>query len=95
MLKFVLLSFLALPLNRVNIVDDIEFNNNLNNIVCSIGAVGYLIPKFLKKDEICETDDDCPLIMRCCQVATKKYCCTPNNFVKIDMAFSKQPIEST
>lgn len=95
MLRFILFSFLALPLNKVNIVDDIEFNNNLNNIVCSIGAAGYLIPKFLRKDEICETDDDCPLIMRCCQVGKSKYCCTPNNFVKMDLAFSKQHIEST
>lgn len=93
MLRFVLFSFLALPINRFNIADDIEFNNNLNNIVCSISAIGYILPKFLKKDEICETDDDCPLIMRCCQVANSKYCCTPNNFVKMDMAFSNPSTE--
>ena len=92
MLRFILLSFLTIPMRDIRIINDVNFNENLHNVLCSLGAMGVLIPKILKKDEICEVDDDCPLIMRCCQVGKKKFCCTPNNFVKMDLAFSHEYI---
>ena len=93
MLRFVLFSFLAFPIRNLRILDDINFNENLNNVLCSLGTIGYFIPKILKKEEkICDVDDDCPLVLRCCQIGKKKYCCSPNNFVKMDLAYSKEHV---
>ena len=47
---------------------------------------------YWKKEKICNTDDDCPDIMRCCEIGLRKYCCTPNNFVKLSFSFENQPI---
>ena len=83
-LRVLMLAFAAIPLRELRIAQaDVNFNNALSNILVSIGTIGYLVPKLLRNDEICETDDDCPMIMRCCQIDVKKYCCTPNNFVNI------------
>jgi hypothetical protein len=94
MLRFVLFSFLTLPLQNFRIAENAEFNNELHNVLCTIGTLVYFVPKIMKNNEICEKDDDCPLIMRCCQVGIKKYCCTPNNFVKMDLAYQEKKIES-
>lgn len=58
-----------------------------------LSPILLLIPKMFKHNEICEKDDDCPLVMRCCQIGEKKYCCTPNNFVKMSLAFQDQEIQ--
>ncbi len=100
MFRLVFLLFLTFQnknknLNKVKITqEDLDFNNQLNQIVLSSAALGYLIPKILKKGEYCEKDDDCPLIMRCCEVGKYNYCCTPNNFVKLTYAFAPQNIDS-
>ena len=92
--KIIIYSFLLTPLRNVQINNpDIDFNNDLNVIINSIGAIGYFLPKFLRNNEPCKKDDDCPLIMRCCEVGLNNYCCTPNNFVHIKPAFSKQEIQ--
>ncbi len=101
MLRFILFSFLTLPIQNVlrlnNVVRmnnvDVDFNQDLNYIVTSIGAIGYILPKLLRNNEICNTDDDCPLIMRCCEVGIKKFCCTPNNFVKIELSYLTEPVK--
>lgn len=95
MFKLLFMTFLTIPLQnvlRINNVD-YDFNNDLNYIVTSIGAMGYFLPKILRNNEICKTDDDCPLIMMCCQVEKKNYCCTPNNFVKMDLAYLTEPVK--
>ena len=96
MIRLFLLTFLAnIPFQNLHIFDnDIAFNNDLHNILCSVGTLGYLLPKFMKNNEICNTDDDCPLIMRCCEVGLKKYCCTPNNFVQTNLAYMKEPVKT-
>ena len=93
-LKLFIFSFLSLPLKNVRIEQtDVDFNNALNSVVTTVGAIGYFVPKLLRNNEICRTDDDCPLIMRCCEIGIKKYCCTPNNFVKMSLAFQDQEIQ--
>ena len=81
--RFFLISFLTIPFKNLKIEQsDLDFNDALNNIVTSLGAIGYLLPKILKNNEKCKTDDDCPLIMKCCEVGLIKYCCSPNNYIK-------------
>lgn len=78
-------AFLALPVNFKliqNINKDIN-TENINSIITTIGTAGILAPTLLKHNEICKTDDDCPLIMRCCKIINKNYCCSPNNFVHV------------
>lgn len=97
-LKIFLLSFLTLPVNLPNNVRieqaDLDFNNALNTVATTVGAIGYLLPKMLRNNEICKTDDDCPLVMKCCEVGIKKYCCSPNNFVKMSLAYQNQEIQN-
>ena len=94
MLKLLLLSFVAFPMQNLRIIEnDIDFNNQLNNVLTSVAAVGYLIPRFLKLNEPCKKDDDCPLVMRCCEVGDTNYCCTPNNFVKLKYAYNYQELQ--
>ena len=92
MLRIIIFSFLTLPLQRLQYVNqpDIEFNQYLNNVVTTIGAMGFIVPKMFRNNEICNTDEDCPLIMRCCEIGVKKFCCAPNNFVKMDLAHLKR-----
>ena len=73
-------------------VQDVEFNNYLNDVLVSISALGYILPKYFKQEKICKEDDDCPDIMRCCEVGIKKFCCSPNNYVKLNFAFQNQQI---
>mgnify|MGYP001479715933 CR=1 FL=1 len=94
MLRFVLFSFLTIPIRNLRVINDIDFNENLNNVLCSLGTIGYFIPKILKKEKICDVDDDCPLVLRCCQIGKKKYCCSPNNFVKMDLAYTNEHIQA-
>lgn len=98
--RFLLIAFAILPTNKNKSNElkftnaDYEFNNDLNYIVTSIGFMGYFIPKLLRKREMCIIDDDCPLIMRCCKVGKQNYCCTPNNFVKMDLAYLPETINT-
>jgi hypothetical protein len=92
--KLFLFSFATIPLKNLRIDQaDLDFNNALNNILTSIGAIGFLLPKIFKNNERCNTDEDCPFIMRCCEIGLSKYCCTPNNYIKIDLAYQNQEIK--
>lgn len=94
MLKLLLLSFVAFPMQNFRINNaDIDFNNQLNNVLTSVAAIGYLIPKMLKVNEPCKDDEDCPLIMKCCEVGDSNYCCSPNNFIKLKYAYNFQNIQ--
>tara|TARA_B100000424_G_C22936298_1_gene498217 strand:+ start:1244 stop:1555 length:312 start_codon:yes stop_codon:yes gene_type:complete len=89
MLRILLTAFLTLPLQRLQVA-----NNDFVDYLTNLTPLLLLIPKIMRHDEICKNDDDCPLIMRCCEVGTNKYCCTPNNFVKMSYAFQDQEIKS-
>lgn len=92
--KFFLFCFISIPSRIVKIEQpDIDFNNSLNNILSTLTAIGYILPKILKNNEICDVDEDCPLIMRCCEVGKKKYCCSPNNYIKLNLAYQEQNID--
>lgn len=78
-----------------NILHDTQLINEetINHIVKGLGFVILTTPTFMKEGDKCNHDDDCPNIMRCCQVATRKYCCTPNNYINLEPAYIKQYIE--
>ena len=53
-LKLFIFSFLSLPLKNVRIEQtDVDFNNALNSVVTTVGAIGYFVPKLLRNNEIC------------------------------------------
>ena len=90
MLRLFLFSLLAVPFQRFKITpSDYDFNNELNNVVVSISALGYLLPKFLKVSKPCKKDEDCPLVMRCCEVGPNNYCCSPNNYIVMHLGIMK------
>lgn len=64
-------------------MQDIDFNEDLNNILVTIGVIGYSLPKIIRKVKSCEKDEDCPSELRCCDVDNTKFCCTPDNYLKL------------
>jgi len=62
MFKILLTIFLTLPLHRLHVVD-----NELTKLTSLI----LLIPTVTRHNDNCKTDNDCPLIMRCCEVGIK------------------------
>lgn len=97
MLRILLITFLTLPLQRLQVIPIQRLqvaNNDFVDYLTTLTPLLLLIPKIMRHDEICKKDDDCPLIMRCCEVGTNKYCCTPNNFVKMNYAFQDKEIKS-
>ena len=91
MLKLLMCFVLPFQVLRVQ---DVEFNNYLNDVLVSIGTLGYFLPRYFKQEKSCREDDDCPDIMRCCEVGIKKYCCSPDNYIKLklNLAFQNQTI---
>ena len=85
MLKLILTAFLAFPLQRLQVV-----NNDIVDYLTNLTPLFFLIPTLTRHNDNCKTDDDCASIMRCCEVGVKKYCCTPNNFVKIKLAYQNE-----
>ena len=78
-----------------NILYDTQIINEetINEFVKGLGFVILTTSTFTKHGGNCNIDDDCPNIMRCCQVATRKYCCSPNNYINLEPAYIKQYIE--
>lgn len=62
---------------------DIDFNEDLNNILVTVGLIGYSLQKVIQKVKSCEKDEDCPSELRCCDIDTTAFCCTPDNYLKI------------
>ena len=52
-----------------------------------------MLPIIFRNNEPCQNDDDCPYIMRCCQIGDNKFCCTPNNYNKLEYAYIKELIK--
>lgn len=56
------------------------------NIIGFAGLTALLFPKirFNNKNQPCQTDNDCPGIKKCCQMYFEKFCCSPDNYIKIE-----------
>ena len=46
------------------------------------------IPFIFRNRDNCEDDEDCPFIMKCCIIGLEKYCCSPNNYIKLEPAYN-------
>lgn len=90
MLKLLLTAFLALPLQKFQVN-----NNDILEYIYKLPTLVLLIPTVTRHNDNCKTDDDCALTMRCCEVGKKRYCCTPNNFVKMSLAYQNEEIKQT
>lgn len=86
MFKLLFTAFLTFPLQRLYV------NNDIADYFAQLTPLLLLIPTFSRHNEPCKTDDDCPMVMRCCELGNNKYCCTPNNFVKMNLAYQNQEI---
>ena len=80
MIKLLFLSFAMYP------------NHNVNNIVPAFVTILSALPIIFKNNEPCQNDVDCPYIMRCCQIGEEKFCCSPNNYIKLEYAYAKEII---
>tara|TARA_Y100000816_G_C25841507_1_gene439760 strand:+ start:89 stop:406 length:318 start_codon:yes stop_codon:yes gene_type:complete len=80
-------AFIQKPIQKKMRLQDNYFDNDLVN---GLGIVILSLPSLMKEGGNCKVDDDCPFIMRCCKVGTKNYCCSPNNFISVDLAYNKQ-----
>ena len=78
MLRILLTTFLVLPLQRLQIFQQV--NNNVVEYLATLSPLLILIPSLTRNNQKCKNDDDCPFIMRCCEVGVNKFCCTPSHF---------------
>ena len=102
-IKLLFILFINLKKTKTN--TNIKYNNNLkiisnenliDNIYNSniIALLVIMIPYIYRNGEYCNNDNDCPHIMRCCQIGLDKYCCTPNNYIKFKYAYIKNYIKN-
>lgn len=61
-----------------------EFSSKFIPFIGLLGAIPFL---FRNRDD-CQNDDDCPFIMKCCIIGIEKYCCSPNNYIKLDPVYN-------
>ena len=98
--KLLLILFINKKINtNINYKNNLKIisNENLNmnyNIYDTIALLFVMLPYIYKNGENCNTDDDCPHIMRCCKIGTYNYCCTPNNYIKMEYAYIKNYIKN-
>lgn len=64
-----------------------------HNIIPTSVTIFSMLPMIFRNNEICENEEDCPYIMRCCQIGEEKFCCTPNNYIKLEYAYVKKVIK--
>lgn len=83
MIKLLLLSFVTLPIQ----------NHNYNNIIPTVATIFSMLPIIFRNNQPCQNEDDCPYIMKCCQIGDNKFCCTPNNYIKLEYAYVKEIIK--
>ena len=96
MLRLLLTALLVIPLHSFRAIPAQRFQVESKDFVdylTTLTPLFILISTIFRHNEICKTDDDCPLIMRCCEIGHDNYCCTPNNFVKLTYAFQNQEIQ--
>ena len=72
----------------------IQDNNIDTDIINGIGIIIMSLPTLMRQGGNCKNDDDCPFIMRCCKLGINNYCCSPNNFVSVDLAYIEQFIST-
>ena len=90
MLKLILTAFFTFPLQRLQVA-----NNDFVDYLTNLTPLMLMIPTLCRHNDNCEKDDDCALIMRCCEVGVKKYCCTPNNFVELKPSYLPEAISES
>tara|TARA_B100000424_G_scaffold271494_1_gene274468 strand:- start:764 stop:1060 length:297 start_codon:yes stop_codon:yes gene_type:complete len=86
-----------LPFFRNTLVQNVvnqEINENAKNVVNFMSYIVLLLPNIYRNNDLCEQDKDCPHIMKCCQIGIKKFCCSPNNYIKIVPFYFKKTIEN-
>ncbi len=85
-------AFVNIPkMSKKNVLYDNYFNNDLIN---GLGIAIVTLPSLLKEGERCYKDEDCPFIMKCCKIGSNNFCCSPNNFISVDLAYNKQFISN-
>lgn len=65
-------------------------NINNHNYTNLLGLTFLMLPFIYRNGEDCYDDNDCPHFMRCCQIGLLKYCCTPNNYIKLELTYLKK-----
>ena len=70
----------------------IDFPTENDDLIKICGTMLLSLPIIFRNGEKCKSDNDCPSIMKCCQIGNYKYCCTPNNYVKLEFAYVKNYI---
>ena len=85
MLRFLLCFALPIQILRIQ---DIEFNHYLNDVLVSVGAIGYFLPKYFKQEKFVKLTTIVPIL---CVVVKldQRNILSPNNFVKMNPSIPK------
>tara|TARA_Y100000813_G_scaffold178202_1_gene145188 strand:+ start:1350 stop:1643 length:294 start_codon:yes stop_codon:yes gene_type:complete len=95
MFQFLLVNFLLLVRPRMHVIDQelIDFSN----LVGLAGLTALVIPNLkFRQNNSCNDHSDCFGFKKCCQVYYEKFCCDPDNYIKIEpkLAFTTQRIQN-
>jgi hypothetical protein len=86
------INYISNIFNNKDIFVTINPTNNNNYFINFLELTLLSLPFIFRDGEICETDKDCP--MKCCQIGNNKYCCTSNNYIKLEFSYVKNYIKS-
>ena len=88
--------YLLFALNEIftTKINLINHNNQDINLIKPLDIILFSLPMILRNEDKCEYDSDCPSVMKCCQIGNHKYCCTPNNNIKLKYAYIKNYIKN-
>lgn len=95
MFYFLFVNFLLLARHRMHMIDQelVDFSN----LVGLAGLTALVIPNLkFRQNKSCNDDSDCFGFKKCCQVYYEKFCCDPDNYIKIEpkLAFATQQIQN-
>ena len=63
--------------------------NDFSNVVSLAGVTALLLkPSIWFKNSLCNKDDDCIGIKKCCDLNKQRFCCDPEKYYKITTKFS-------
>lgn len=65
--------------------------NDFSNVISLAGITALLLPNIrFGKNPLCNKDDDCFGVKKCCELNKERFCCDPEKYYQINPKFNLQ-----